>query len=51
MNRCHVFQHPRWPLDKMIRNLWSEAPAVNLGEDNEGGGPLFVEGVGWGGMA
>ena len=40
VNRCldAMLKYPRWPLDKMFRNLWSEAPAVNLGEDNEGGG-------------
>eukprot|EP00434_Breviolum_minutum_P011930 symbB.v1.2.010519.t4/scaffold690.1/size332707/17 len=30
VNRCldAMLKHPRWPLDKLIRGLWSEAPAV-----------------------
>ena len=33
VNRCldAMLKHPRWPLDKLIRGLWSEAPAVKLG--------------------
>ena len=33
VNRCldAMLKHPRWPLDKLIQGLWSEAPAVKLG--------------------